>query len=44
MLDVSFKIIRIFEAIFSINDEELSKSIENEPTWSLLPLQYESNR
>ena len=44
MLDVSLKIIRIFEKIFSIEGEELSKSIQNEPTWSLLPLKYEYNR
>ena len=44
MLDVSYKIIRIFEAIFSIKDEELSKCIQNEPTWSLLPLKYEYSR
>ena len=44
MLDVSTKIIRIFEKIFSIENEQLSRSIRNEPTWSLLPLKYEHNR
>lgn len=44
MLEVSTKIIRIFEKIFSIENEELSRSIRNEPTWSLLPLKYEHNR
>ena len=44
MLRVSTKIMSIFETIFSVENKELSRSIQNQPTWSLLPLKYEHNR